>query len=710
LPRIDFVAEAEQCPGCGGALRVQKSQRRTVVTVCQGTFEAREIRKQCMNRSCPPTRSEALRRLVKPGQRYSYDLLVHVGLGRYLAGQQRDEIRRQLSKEHGIELSAGTVSMLCDRFLSLIEALHVQRAPQLRAAQPGGSYPLHLDATCEHGKGGLFVCMDGWRGWVLWAARVPTENAVHLTPVVDRTVELFGRPIAVVRDMGDGGAHAVAALHQAGVPDLICHYHFAAAVGTNLFDKLYDHLRGIIRLSKIRTDLFALLRELRPYDAAGASEGRWGPGSVREDLKALVLWVLQGDGRKDAPYPFALPHLELVRRCRQSLKRAEQWIPSPRTQLEHRVLAWLGRRIGRLERDPRLAATVESLEQSWRTFVELRDVLRLSNAELPRGDTRLAPRQLPALELLRLEQIKQAVERFRDELCDRIPPAERGQSRPSSAPAIVLKYLERNQAHLFGHPAHFDPDGRVVAVVDRTNNVLEQFFGQDKQRLRRRVGRAQLGHDLEQQPAQVALVANLRHADYVQILCGSLEQLPAALAALDMQSSVAPASPVREQRDKALHQRVQKLLATTDAPSGTGGNGIERHGPPQLEPVDLPQRWPQLESLSEDDLRARCIGVFAPSDNTAPKRRDPRLPPSGTVLKRRFKSRTHRVTVLDTGFEYRGEHYAALSPIAKAITGTTPSGFRFFRLDGPWGEPRIDRRRRRYRRPPGDPTAAATES
>ncbi len=65
---------------------------------------------------------------------------------------------------------------------------------------------------------------------------MPLENAAYLTPAVQRTVELFGRPIAAVRDMGDGVAHAVEGLAKEGVPDLICHYHFAAAVGSNLFE------------------------------------------------------------------------------------------------------------------------------------------------------------------------------------------------------------------------------------------------------------------------------------------------------------------------------------------------------------------------------------------------------------------------------------------------------------------------------------------
>lgn len=607
-------------------LDVQKSRRRTVVTLGQGMFEAREISKRCAKRCCPPLRSEALRRLVKPGQRYSYDLLVHVGLGRYLEGQQREEIRQQLSAEHGIELSAGTISTLCDRFLSLLEALHIQRAPQLRAAQPGG-YPLHIDATCEHGKGGLFVCMDGWRGWVLCAARIPTENGIHLKPVVQRTVELFGQPAAVVRDMGQGGSAAVEDLRKAGVPDLICHYHFVAAVGANLFDKLYTCLRNIIRQSRIRSDLFTLLRELRVHDADGQREGRYGLGHIREGLKALILWVLEGEGRKDPPYPFALPHLEFVHRCRQSRERAEQWVPCPRTQPERRALDLLLRRVGRLERDTRLVATVEGLDERWQTFSELRDVLRLSNDELPRADTRFEPPCLPAMELLRLKQIKHAVEKFEANLRERVPPAERCKARPSSAAGIVIKYFKTNRVHLFGHPARFDSDGGLVAVVERTNNILEHFFGQEKQRLRRRVGRAHLCQDLEQQPAQAVLVANLRHADYVQTLCGSLDNLPAAMAELDMQSHVVLNRPERQQRDKGLQQRVRKLVDATASTSPPQVEQTEARCQPALATQDFLSRCKELESLSDEELRARCGKMFVLAEK--PRDSRPRERPPG---------------------------------------------------------------------------------
>jgi hypothetical protein len=211
-----------------------------------------------------------------------------------------------LRDEHGIKLSAGSVSALCDRFLGYLEALHVARAPVLREALKGG-YPLHIDATCERGKGGLFVCIDGWRSWVLWAARVPTESSENLTPVVEKAVHLFGPPVATVRDMGEGCARSVESLSKAGIPDLVCHYHFLAAVGKKLFGHLYDALRGMIQLTRCRSDMYVLLRDLRRYSPLTKTEGRFGEGKIRDTLKALILWVLHGEGRSDAPFPLSPP-------------------------------------------------------------------------------------------------------------------------------------------------------------------------------------------------------------------------------------------------------------------------------------------------------------------------------------------------------------------------------------------------------------------
>ena len=68
--------------------------------------------------------------------------------------------------------------------------------------------------------------------------------------------------------------------------------------------------------------------------------------------------------------------------------------------------------------------------------------------------------------------------------------------------------------------------------------------------------------------------------------------------------------------------------------------------------------------------------------------RDPRLPPPGNWIERKYKGRTIRVLVISDGFEFEGERYRSLSAIAKAVTGSHINGFLFFRL---WGDKAIGR-------------------
>jgi len=503
--------------------------------------------------------SDELTGLVKPHQRYAYDLIVHVGLARYLRGKQREEIRAELYQARGLRLSDGSISNLCDRFLVYFEALHLARVPEVRRAMQGG-YPLHLDATCEHGKGGLFVCMDGWRRWVLMATRIPSEHEDYLRPLVEETATRFGDPIATVRDMGEGVAKAVAPLRARGVPDFICHYHFLGAVGKKLFEKPYRALGNLLRQHKVQGDLRILLRELRQYRNSSTFSGRFGPGPIHEDFPALVLWILEGEGKKALLYPFSLAHLELLQRCQQALRKAECWMPSPRTPATRRAIAHLTRLVNRIERDNRFATVQGRLEKGWQAFCELRDVLQLTNAELPNGDPHPHQIALPALEARRLEMIEEAAKEYEAELRERTANAGNDDSTNPSPAGIILKYFKRYGKHLFGHPTLRDEDGTILAVVERTDNVPEHYFGAEKRKLRRRLGRAHLGRDLEDQPAQAALVANLQHPEYVRVICGSLDNLVTAFAQLDEQDLGRTTPLTRDNRDSALFRRVRVLV------------------------------------------------------------------------------------------------------------------------------------------------------
>jgi hypothetical protein len=327
-------------------------------------------------------------------------------------------------------------------------------------------------------------------------------------------------------------------------------------------------------------------------------------------------------------------------------------------------------------------------------------VLRLSNAELPRGDTRSAQEHLPALELLRLQQIKEAVDQYTTDLERRVPAKAKRAKRPKSAAGIILRYLRQYGPHLFGHPAKLDEQGRVVAVVQRTNNVAEHFFGRQKQQLRRRVGRGQLGRDLEKQPAQVALVANLRDAEYVRRLAGSLDQLPAAFANLDQETPAELPELVRDHRDSQLQRVVSQLLEDPGRPPpGPCQDKLSPH--PQLrapcaEQVDASTL--ELQDAVREAIRARATPLIAQKTQASPPTRDPRLPPPGSVLERWYGGRAHRVDVLEDGFRWRGITCSTPSEVVGAITGTSGKGFAFFGLTLPWPERAARLRGRRINR------------
>ncbi len=563
-PQIDFIAEGKLCQKCGGNLRVQKSKKRIISTIEIGTIQAREIRKVCsLNSSHKVKTSETLSRMVPRGQRYGYDLIVWIGMARYLRNLQRQEIRTELFRQKDIILSDGSISEICNRFLLYVEALHITCAPALRIAMEMG-YPLHIDATNEYGKGGLFLCMDGWRGWVLHAVKIATENTEELRPAIDKTVSLFGDPIAVMRDLGGACAKSVDSLRQKNIPDLVCHYHFLGAIGKKLFDVSYSLLRKLLKGSKVRSSLRELLRELRRNHTTDIYDGELGHGQMRKALPALILWVLEGEGSKDLPFPFCLPHLNFYQRCCELAQRVERWMPLPRSQVERRVLKKAFSITARLDKIEHFERVVPRLVKSWNAFCELRDILRLTDAELPRGDRReLINRELPALEAERLRDIKERTTAYHEKIRQLVTDAKivSKKSAGESPESIILKYLDRYSSHLFGHPLLIDGDGNVLAVVERTNNVAEHFFGADKQKLRRRLGRANLGRDLEDQPAQAVLVSNLNHPDYVKITCGSLDNLPTAFAELDQGEFKKKSTLQRSNKDTELMKYICAMIA-----------------------------------------------------------------------------------------------------------------------------------------------------
>ncbi len=116
--------------------------------------------------------------------------------------------------------------------------------------------------------------------------------------------------------------------------------------------------------------------------------------------------------------------------------------------------------------------------------------------------------------------------------------------RPQRGPAqdirdavdLILRHIENHGKYLWGHVIYLPKEaGEGILIVERTNNIPEYFFHGIKHNERRRSGRKILSHDFECLPPAAALVYNLNFPDYVNILCGSLDNLADAFAAMDFE-------------------------------------------------------------------------------------------------------------------------------------------------------------------------------
>jgi hypothetical protein len=549
----------ETCPICSRSMYVQKTVRRNGLTLTHGSFRVRETVRICASR-CRHEGSRVVHRpatlacLIPPGSVVGYDVMVHIGLERFVHHRQRDEIRAGLEKDHGIVLSSGEISDLGRRFLVYLEALHREKAPALRAAmEADGGWPLHIDATGEDGRGTLLVAFSGWRRWVLGAWKVPTERSDVILPRLDETAALFDSPCAIMRDLGRAVTEAAEQfVHQLAspIPVLACHQHFLRDVGTDLLREGHDKLRGLFRRVDIRKDIRAFVRKLGRCLGKRIHETRvdiraWLDQSVQDleipegaagiaVVRALAQWILDfsADGNNQG-FPFDLPYLDLYVRCLHIRWAVDGFLrKEPADAKVKKFLARLQKILAPMDCDvPPFSQVAQNLDKRANIFAELRTALRLA----PKSSGRSAGAAAPADALQtanEFEDIRAAVAKLSARLKKRRP--ERGPAKDiRQAIDIVLTHLDRHGQFLWGHAIATNEETGRVRLVDRTNNVLEAFFHGMKHGERRRSGRKILTQDFERLPAATALAINLTRPDYVAILCGSLEQLPKAFAKLD---------------------------------------------------------------------------------------------------------------------------------------------------------------------------------
>ncbi len=540
---------------------VQKTVSRPVQTVEHGPFRLREVIHECAAGCRRPDGSLVMRRAsasaerLLPGRSVGYDVMVFVGLQRFLHHQQREEIRAKLKNDYGITLSTGEISGLTRLFLKYVRLLHEACAPRLRRAMVrDGGWPMHADATCEDGRGTMLVILAGWRRWVLGSWKIPTENAEAILACGRSTVQRFGEPCAIMHDLGKAMISAcgdLAAELRATIKVLACHSHFLADVGCDLLQPGHDALRNALRRLKLRGALRAFARdmgrdlaaELEPAregfqdwqrqapDSRTLPAGDAGIGVVR----GLAQWTFDyAATEKSRNFPFDRPYLDLYDRCVRARRVVDGWLRTP-PEDRHvlRVLRRLGRILDPVRQETDLVRVARDLRVRVNLFDDLRTTLRLS----PGSYGRSQPGSKRPLTLRQarteLRDIRAEIKRFVASLRKRRP--QRGPAQDlREAIDVIREHLNKHGESLWGHEVRLPAKaGGGVRLVDRTNNLPEHFFHGMKHGERRRSGRKNLARDFEMLPPESALVQNFNHPDYLAIVCGSLDRLPRVFAEMD---------------------------------------------------------------------------------------------------------------------------------------------------------------------------------
>lgn len=87
----------------------------------------------------------------------------------------------------------------------------------------------------------------------------------------------------------------------------------------------------------------------------------------------------------------------------------------------------------------------------------------------------------------------------------------------------------------------------------------------------------------------------------------------------------------------------------------------------------------EVQAHERGGLPKDFVTRLAKAARDSPSAKSPALKPGGRLI-REWNGATHVVDVVEGGFLWKGQRYASLSPVARAITGARWSGPRFFGL------------------------------
>ena len=528
-PTLYFRSANTVC-SCGRRLAVKKTYRRSVASLAIGEFQAHITLLTCPG--CQTTyESKELRALVAPNSKFAFDVMVDVGQALFLHCRNTNEIQRELG-DRNINISLREIDHLGRRFIVYLALAHEQSQEQLKAFMGSrGGYILHLDGTCEGDSPHLITSIDELSRIVLGNIKLPSENASQLIPFLKSIKQAYGKPVALVHDMGSAILNAVEAVFP-GVPDYICHFHFLKDIGKDLFGHDYSTIRRHMKAHGLRSHLRKAAKGLK--NAINAEPGSrdcldnylqnnplLGPQTPLTPVVVaylIITWILEAKQESHGfGFPFDRPHFDLYRRLQEAYPELREVKQNMRPWASLLPLAPISRTL----RDEALSTTVLRMQEKVKIFDDLREAMRIARPDSHQGLNDAGDADIST--------IKARVTQFRHS------QEIKALSVTNLAYRNMVKQIDKYWTKLFADPLEVTTEtGTLTLQPQRTNNMLEQFFRDLKRNSRKRTGNQSLTRTLKTMVAATPLVKNLDHPEYLEILLNGKASLAERFSEIDI--------------------------------------------------------------------------------------------------------------------------------------------------------------------------------
>jgi hypothetical protein len=550
------------CPKCNQPLKVKKTEPgKTVYTLTIGAINAHETILHC--KTCDNEnvyRSESLRKLIPFRCSYAYDVLVFVGTKMFLHSWDIARIKSEIEAK-GCTISSSEISYLAKKFIVYLAQIHRESQTRIKWHMGlNGGYILHLDGTMEADSPVLMSVLDGITGFVLDNIKIPSERSKELIPFLKRIKCAYGRPLALVHDMGSGILKAVKDVFPK-VPDFVCHFHFLRDIGKDLMDEEYSIIRKRLKNHGIQSFLNILASPLKEvvenntalvFDIQEKMNGKNHTGTMQANIASvsvfvLIKWILDGKKQgKGYGYPFDRPLLNLSQRLKSAYEAVDILRCSKFNgdRKEKRLFGKLWRKLHQIVNDRELKNAVARMERKSKVFDKLREAMQITDSNGNDGLNDDGKK-------ISMPSIEKKVKAFSKWLTD-----DNNDKDYNKMNTQIKKYWKK----LFSDPIIINTKSeKIIIQPQRTNNILERFFRNLRRMYRKKTGFNSLTKTLKSMIADTPLVKNLENKEYMEIILdgkNSLEERFAEVEPKIIKEQLAEA----QKKVRRIPQRIGEII------------------------------------------------------------------------------------------------------------------------------------------------------